>query len=456
MASTSRQEPRCLGKLAKHEESEHESEMSEVKSERSVSKMDHCGFKTKGKPKLKRNKNKHEKQTSSASPERKRIKLASSMSKEIVIEIIESIQDTEDTEAETDKELKNREIISFEENRIDEQLMDAKSEEKKLSDQNDEKIRIKQLKIEEEERLQQITKDRNLEILKQAQASQNIKRKREPSHKAKKSLRGTNKTKLPPGFRRIPPNLVKHFPEEHVILMKKPDGLCGVTCGSAHIFAQPHKSPEFRRQLNKHIASHWPYYRNKISFPYERQVGVEGELARFTDPQEFLDFLLSPASDLLWTDTEEILAMCNQYQMAATVIKVVEGNDDPVILELQPDPDILQLGLPDTALIPGGKLPTMLLLLQGAHYSLAIPEEAIKDKYTTQENDGYKAEEEDDENPTNTDVKSTEDKLKDMETKYSELKGEYTKILDKVKSLEFQLRKERRKKPTPTVKQTTV
>jgi hypothetical protein len=91
----------------------------------------------------------------------------------------------------------------------------------------------------------------------------------------------------------------------------------------------------------------------------------------------------------------------------------------------------------------------MLLLLQGAHYTLAIPEEVIKEKYTMEEDDGYKAEEEaeeeEDDNSANNEVKSTEDKLRDIETKYGELKGEYTKILDKFKSLEAQLKKERRK-----------
>ena len=409
-----------IHKLARHEETEQDGDSSHIKPEQSVSKSDQCGFKTMSKPKLKRNKKKPDKHTSPASPERKKIKLASDMSKEIVEEIIESIQDTEDTEAETDKELKNMETISFEEKRVDDQLMDTKTEEEKLSDQNDEKIRKKQLKIDEEEKLQQIAKDRNMQILKQAQNGENAKRKRESSHKVKRSkaTNMTKNTKLPSGFKEIPNNLRRHFPDNHVILTVKPDGLCGVTCGAAHIFAQPHKSHQFREQLNKHIVSHWTYYKNKIAFPYERQVGVEGEHAVFTDPQEFLDFLLSPASSLLWTDTEEILAMCNQYQMAATVVKVVEGKGDPVILELQPDPDILQLGLPDTALIPGGKLPTMILLLQGAHYSLAIPEESIRDKYTTQENDGYKAEEEEDENPAIIELESTEEKFKDMETKF--------------------------------------
>ena len=158
-------------------------------------------------------------------------------------------------------------------------------------------------------------------------------------------------------------------------------------------------------------------------------MGVQGVLAVFTEAEEFLNFLLSPDSNLLWTDTEEILAMCNQYQMEATVIKVSANEDDQaVVLEVRPDPDILKLGLPDTALIPADKLPRMLLLLQGAHYDLVLPEASILDRFIPQEkegktNDGYNVKEEEEEDPPTTAPKSAEDKLKDMETKYSQLKG---------------------------------
>ena len=107
----------------------------------------------------------------------------------------------------------------------------------------------------------------------------------------------------------IPDNLKEYFPEDHVILNVKPDGLCGVTCGSAHIFAQPLQGKEFRIVINKHMVSHWEHYKLKISFPYERQVGVNGKVVKFNNPMEFQYFLQSPDADYLWTDGEEIQAM---------------------------------------------------------------------------------------------------------------------------------------------------
>ena len=76
----------------------------------------------------------------------------------------------------------------------------------------------------------------------------------------------------------IPDNLKEYFPDNHVILKTKPDGLCGITCGSIHIFAQPTEGKQFRQVINKHFVSHWEHYQHKISFPYERQVGVDGTI----------------------------------------------------------------------------------------------------------------------------------------------------------------------------------
>ena len=186
--------------------------------------------------------------------------------------------------------------------------------------------------------------------------------------------------KLPPGFQEIPDDLKKHFPKDHVFLLVEPDGLCGVSCGSAHMFALPQNGKQFRTEINKHMVSNWSFYQNKISFPYERQVGVGGKTVVFHDSLEFQNFLQTEGADLLWTDCEEIQAMCNQYQMAATVVKAAETkNDLPTINQVGPDKDIGQLGLSNSVLIGQGNVPTMYLLLKGAHYTLAVPRATINE-----------------------------------------------------------------------------
>ena len=191
-----------------------------------------------------------------------------------------------------------------------------------------------------------------------------------------------DEVKEPLQHRQIPDSLKEHFPKNHVLLNIKPDGLCGVTCGSAHIFAQPSEGKDFRRVINKYIVSHWEYCKYQVSFPYERQVGVEGKFVKFNDPMEFQNFLQSPEADFLWTDSEEIQIMCNMYQMGATIVKMAEnGKNPPTILHAGPDDDIKKLGLPNTVQIKPGKVPHMYLLLKGAHYDLAVPKDTLTEKY---------------------------------------------------------------------------
>ena len=133
------------------------------------------------------------------------------------------------------------ETVSFEENRVDQQIMDT---EKFLSDRNDKKILEKRKKEAEEE------------MIKQVQITQNEpKRKRETSLKQKRTNQNAQIERLPSGFQEIADKLKKHFPKDHVFLQVKADGLCGVSCGSGHIFAQPQNGKQFRKQINKHLVS---------------------------------------------------------------------------------------------------------------------------------------------------------------------------------------------------------
>ena len=163
---------------------------------------------------------------------------------------------------------------------------------------------------------------------------------------------------------------------------------------------------------------------------------------KFTDPVDFQNFLQTSDADFLWTDCEEIQAMCNQYQMTVTVVKVIGAECDPVISEIGPDPDILKLGLPNTTLMRLGQVPAMYLLLEGAHYDLAIPEETIHEKYSGTSNDsdhgdGYMAEEEGDEAEV---FKTPEERLTEVITKYNKLKLEHKQSLREIKDLKSRLK----------------
>ena len=272
--------------------------------------------------------------------------------------------------------------------------MDSKTEEKRLSDRNDEKILQKRDKEEETKKMTSLyTGETGVNEPKET------KRKREPSLFSNKQKHAV-KPKMRPGFKELPQKLKKHFPNDHVALLVKPDGTCGISCGAAHLFAQANKGKQFRREINKHMLANWAFYQNKVIFPYERQVGVGGDNVQFSAPIDFLNFLQTQEADLLWTDSEEIQAICNMYLMSASVVKVIGGEDDlPMISQVGPDKDILKLGLANSTLVSPGTVSQMHLLLEDAHYSLVVPRASINEKYAShpekedeKEDDGYEAE----------------------------------------------------------------
>ena len=124
-------------------------------SDKTLLKCDKCEFKTVNKTKLKKHTRIHHgSASSSTSPARKKPKLSKNLSEAIVNEILDQIHDKYDSGEETNNELKQMEQVSFEENRVDQQIMDAKTEDKRLSDLNDKKI-LERRKRNEEEKINQ-------------------------------------------------------------------------------------------------------------------------------------------------------------------------------------------------------------------------------------------------------------------------------------------------------------
>ena len=97
--------------------------------------------------------------------------------------------------------------------------------------------------------------------------------------------------------------------------MVSSDRACAPNARSAHIFQDPKYGPDFRMLMNNHMADRWNFYRKKISFPYQRQVGVNGENVGFESGEEekFCQFLRTPESAFLWSDSEDLQLMANLY-----------------------------------------------------------------------------------------------------------------------------------------------
>ena len=189
---------------------------TDSESDKCAYKCDECNFKTINKTKFKKHIKKTHRNSGSNSPARKKPKVTSDVvSKAMVEEILNRIHDTGETEEDMDKELVKLETTSFEEQRIDEQLMDANTE-KMLSDRNDRKILEKQKIADENEAAKDKDIKRNMLLLKSKECT---KRKRETSIR----IKGVKNAKLSSGFKEIPSHLRKHFPEDHVIQKIKAD-----------------------------------------------------------------------------------------------------------------------------------------------------------------------------------------------------------------------------------------
>ena len=139
---------------------------------------------------------------------------------------------------------------------------------------------------------------------------------------------------------------------------------------AAHIFEDQGEGVKFRSVINTHIMDRWPFYSNKIGFPYERQVGVAGKVEKFKEPDEYFKFLKNdPDAALLWSDTEELLAIANLYQIEIRTIST-KGPDDknPTLNILTPHPELQEF-----CILPAGKVPNMTLLhSNNSHFDLVI------------------------------------------------------------------------------------
>ena len=174
-------------------------------------------------------------------------------------------------------------------------------------------------------------------------------------------------------FKEIPPNLKHLVDKESMELVVKSDGACGTNAVAAHIFNDQNRGPEVTMIKNTHIGDHWDYYKDKISLPYERKVGVGASaiIVKFKDGEEeqFLKFLRSEDSKYLWSDSVDLHAMCNIYQFKIKVIRTL-GDDDmnPKVYYFEPDSQMDRYKS-----IPSGVVPDMTLInYKDKHFNLVV------------------------------------------------------------------------------------
>ena len=127
--------------------------------------------------------------------------------------------------------------------------------------------------------------------MKRKSVKKSIKKKKKKTEKKSTPRIKAKVQVFPSNLANIPANIKHLVAEDAIIVCVEPDGACGANSAAGHIFEDPTEGPKFRRVINLHICDRWQYYKNKIHFPYKRQVGNKGEWVNFDTPDEFVQFL---------------------------------------------------------------------------------------------------------------------------------------------------------------------
>ena len=170
-------------------------------------------------------------------------------------------------------------------------------------------------------------------------------------------------------YTNLPENVLHLVNPDDVQFVIPSDGACGSGCGAAHILNNHKAGPKLRKTLNNHMVENWWFYKEKISFPYERKVGVSGKVVKLQNEHMLCKFLRTEEASYLWSDCEDLLAMCNLYQMNIKVISITDVEDK--------HPDVYMLGpdeaLEDQKIVSKGTISNMLLLhYKNKHFNLVV------------------------------------------------------------------------------------
>ena len=301
---------------------------------------------------------------------RKHIKTEHTPIKNESIQSMDIAKSDEDTN--TENVLTNLEKTSWEEKRVEDELMDISSTIRKEPTSHEaEEV----MEIENQHIIDEVNKSNEIEKNQTNLSKRKRKRKKLSTFE---SIRNS----LPAGLRPVPEN-IKHFmTQDSLILSIKGDGACALNAASTHIFEDQSQGRKFRSILNNHMERKFSFYSQKISFPYERQVGVAGESVRFDNSEEYLQYLRSNEAQLLWSDAEELIAIANLYQIDIRVITTRGPEDpEPTMATIGPDKD---LEIKEFAMLQPGVVPTMTLLhTSDSHFDLVIPKDAriVKNMY---------------------------------------------------------------------------
>ena len=106
-----------------------------------------------------------------------------------------------------------------------------------------------------------------------------------------------------------------------MIFKTPPDGACGAHALATHIFNSEGHGRNLRKNINTCLQSQWSFYKDKVCFPYIRNVGTNGRMVSFNNSGELFNFFETDGdSDILWLDSEDFKVVSNLYQVKIKII----------------------------------------------------------------------------------------------------------------------------------------
>ena len=325
---------------------------------------------------------------------------------------------------------------------------DVKAEQKRLSDQMDDKVRQKQKRNDEEDvlfttNLLDKEKKRKLEqeiFVKDTKTKNTSKRKYRKKVSTEKESFPVNHEKWPKGVEEIDPKFHHMVGDTNIKYPGPMNGNCQGASKAALLFQDPSKGPELSAAENEYLITHWEYFKDFIVFPHTIKV-LGGTNITFENEQSFHKYLWeNPESNYMWGDHQQLQITSNMYNVKINILTINHNGQGSVLKEpFMPDPRLREFArLPPNQAVAKDM---MLMYSNGNHFDALIgknhplltmgtisdleKEENKKDKdYTFKEKE------------TNDDKKDKDKIIKDLQNKIKQVEDLYRGSEDQVKELE--------------------
>ena len=130
------------------------------------------------------------------------------------------------------------------------------------------------------------------------------------------------KTDIPDHLHPVKEKHLSNLRGYRMVYRSQPDGACLDSCAAVHVYEDADEASKLKKRVNHHVADNWDnYYKDKIPLPYTETVGVgkHAHTITKTTDEEMIDFLRSDDALMVYSNSQQILAMANLFNMNVNI-----------------------------------------------------------------------------------------------------------------------------------------